>query len=928
MNATPETRREKFFVWLDQRTGAVSAARRWSAIGTPGAPWLSSLWPSVILFVFVVQLITGLVLWMYYSPSTQTAWESVYYVQHQVTLGWLLRGMHYYAAQVLVALLGLYIILMVVSGAYRRPREFVFWASVAMGMIALALVVTGNLLPWDQRRLSATQTQVGFLMLLPQVGGELYRVVLGGPTFNHLTLSRFLALHVGVLTPVFLGLLVLHRWFLRRAARVEAAGSDAVRGQTIGIAPGRAYWPDQFVRNAAACVAVMAVILLLVFQNAFTGDHAGQPPGDYLGVPLGAPADTDPASAYAAARPEWSFRGLHALSLKFSGPRQIIPIFVLPHLALLLVLAMPLIAYWRPGHAINVIVLLALVGGLAYLAWGSYRNDARDPDYLAAVAQGQRVASRAAELAREGPVPPAGALALVRTDPYLHGPELFAQHCAICHGYSGPEGQSFAPDEPTAPDLFRFASRDWIEGLLDAERIAGPDYYGNTRFAAGIMTEYVQGHFAGVEEDDRQAIVAALSAEARLPAQAEIDAADVEQIARGRELIVSEGCTRCHQFHQHGVAGEAPSLTGYGSREWLIGMIANPAHPWFYGVQNDDMPAYFPEPEQPEQNQLSADELQTLVAWLRGPAQGAAESAAASDRQTPLMLELGKWQARRPEPPDEPDPDDLRAQAMAIMQLAQCTLCHDYSDGQGGGWASHQPVAPSLWDFASRQWLQGLLDPEQIDGPRYFGNNPNFSSGLMVGYVQDSLYSFYLPDVGAAALEQMLEEAAEEETQVEFAVEYLAELAAIDEEELRQRATEAVESGEFEDFVREHEDALVQRLGHQRLDTLIDAIASQREWDEPQEMDDAMVALFADFGCADCHQFHDAGYLGMAPDITGYGSRDWLTGMITNPEDERFYPDSNDGMPAYHAFVDEPHKNLLTPEQIQLLADLIRGRLD
>ena len=67
-----------------------------------GASWLGVL-PSTILFTFAVEAITGLLLWMYYSPGAQTAWESVYYLQYEVTGGWLVRGIHHYAAQVLVA---------------------------------------------------------------------------------------------------------------------------------------------------------------------------------------------------------------------------------------------------------------------------------------------------------------------------------------------------------------------------------------------------------------------------------------------------------------------------------------------------------------------------------------------------------------------------------------------------------------------------------------------------------------------------------------------------------------------------------------------------------------------------------------------------------------------------------------------------------
>ena len=78
--------------WIEDRTGVVSALRSWFARPVPGGPAWLNVWPATIAFLFFTQLVTGFVLWMYYSPGAQTAWESVYYIQTQVLGGWLLRG--------------------------------------------------------------------------------------------------------------------------------------------------------------------------------------------------------------------------------------------------------------------------------------------------------------------------------------------------------------------------------------------------------------------------------------------------------------------------------------------------------------------------------------------------------------------------------------------------------------------------------------------------------------------------------------------------------------------------------------------------------------------------------------------------------------------------------------------------------------------
>jgi ubiquinol-cytochrome c reductase cytochrome b subunit len=177
----------------------------------------------------------------------------------------------------------------------------------------------------------------------------------------------------------------------------------------------------------------------------------------------------------------------------------------------------------------------------------------------------------------------------------------------------------------------------------------------------------------------------------------------------------------------------------------------------------------------------------------------------------------------------------------------------------------------------------------------------------------------------------MAADAVDEDKAVDFALAQLKELKdEIGEEELRKQATEAAEEDEFEDFVEENaSDELIERLGNERLQELVAMLAAESQREEiPEEVDEEMEFLIEDFGCADCHKFYNVGDLGSAPDLTGYGSRQWLVGIISNPEDERFYPDTNDGMPKYHFFPDEPQKNLLDDEQIRLLTDLLRGKLD
>ena len=140
---TPSTSR-RILDWFDNGTGLISGLRQCAGRTTRGCPWLDHWWPGTIVFTFLVQVITGLVLWMHYSPSAQSAWESVYYIQYELTGGWFVRGVHHFAGQVLVALAGLYVLQLVLSGAYRHPREFVFWVAVFMLLAGVGIVPDGR----------------------------------------------------------------------------------------------------------------------------------------------------------------------------------------------------------------------------------------------------------------------------------------------------------------------------------------------------------------------------------------------------------------------------------------------------------------------------------------------------------------------------------------------------------------------------------------------------------------------------------------------------------------------------------------------------------------------------------------------------------------------------------------------------------------
>ena len=137
--------------WLDHRTGYRDLMREALDEPIPGGARWRYVWGSTLVFTFGLQVLTGFMLWFAYSPSTRTAWESVYFIQNEMHFGAFIRGLHHFTAQAMVVLLVFHLIQVVIDGAYKAPREVNFWLGLVLMQIVLALGLTGYLLPWDQK---------------------------------------------------------------------------------------------------------------------------------------------------------------------------------------------------------------------------------------------------------------------------------------------------------------------------------------------------------------------------------------------------------------------------------------------------------------------------------------------------------------------------------------------------------------------------------------------------------------------------------------------------------------------------------------------------------------------------------------------------------------------------------------------------------
>ena len=599
------------FNWLEDRTGVCNFAKEALFENVPGGSRWRYIWGSALTFCLSVQFITGVILWMHYSPGVQSAWASVFYIQNVMPGGDWLRGIHHYTADVMMVLLVLHLMQVVIDGAYKAPREFNFWFGILLLLMTLGLALTGYLLPWDQKGYWATNVATNLIAITPVIGPEMQNLVVGGASYGHHTLTRFFALHAGILPALVVMLVVLHVYLFRRHGLTAA---KPIRKKD------ELFWPDQVLKDGVASLAVIAAVLFLVMKDYLFHDGV-------IGAELTAPADS--SEPYNAARPEWYFLFLFQL-LKYFNPEnewvnfippehlEIVGALVIPGVVVGLVCLMPILGRWKVGHFFNVCLLFGLIGGVSLLTYLASAEDRDDPSVVYAKEEAEELAARVRILALStNGIPDSGAVTLLRTDPKTRGPRLFSANCASCHRFDGHDGLGHLPsDEQSASDLKGFASREWISGLLDPAQVASTNYFGGTEFVEGKMVKFVHEDVVEFDAEEKEAlksVIIALSAEAGLTSQAEMDARDFELIESGKEhLVDTVGCVDCHEFEIEDDDATAPVLTGYGSRDWLIRFISNPEHPKFYGSKNDRMPNFA------DDGILGSDEIGYLADWLRG----------------------------------------------------------------------------------------------------------------------------------------------------------------------------------------------------------------------------------------------------------------------------------------------------------------------
>jgi len=251
------------------------------------------------LFLFMVQVASGILLLLYYRPSSSEAYESVQFIVTRVEFGWLIRNIHSWSANLLVAAAFAHMFSVFFLKAYRKPRELTWVTGVFLLFLMLGFGFSGYLLPWNELSFFATKVGTGIAGAVPIVGRPMLRFLRGGDDVTGATLSRFYALHVAILPAITTLLVAFHLLFVQRqgmSVPIEILRRQR-HGEQVRQMP---FFPDYVLRDVLVWYVALALLAALA---AFYPWELGRKADPFAAVPPGI-------------RPEWYFLAMfHTLKL-------------------------------------------------------------------------------------------------------------------------------------------------------------------------------------------------------------------------------------------------------------------------------------------------------------------------------------------------------------------------------------------------------------------------------------------------------------------------------------------------------------------------------------------------------------------------------------------------------------------------------------
>jgi len=239
----------------------------------------------ICLFLFFIQVITGILLLLYYTPSVDSAHESIQHIMSQVKFGWLIRSVHSWSANILIGAIFIHMFSTFFLKAYRPPRELTWISGFFLLIIFMAFGFSGYLLPWNELSFFATRVGTDIAGTIPLIGKPLKTFILGGPDVSGATISRFFWLHVAILPLVTTIIIGIHILLVQTLGMSKPIGLPKAQVKEVP------FFPNFILKDSLGWMIILVILGILC---VFFPWEIGQKADPYVPTPLGI-------------KPEWYF---------------------------------------------------------------------------------------------------------------------------------------------------------------------------------------------------------------------------------------------------------------------------------------------------------------------------------------------------------------------------------------------------------------------------------------------------------------------------------------------------------------------------------------------------------------------------------------------------------------------------------------------
>jgi len=354
--------------WLDARLQLGASIRETMQHRVPreSGSWFY-VFGSAAFAVFLLQIVTGILLALVYVPSAGEAWNSLQTLNHNVTLGWFIRGLHGWGSDFMVAIVLIHMVQVFLFGAYKYPRELTWIVGVFLLLVTLGMAFTGQVLRFDQDAYWGLGIGASIASRVPVMGPWIVNLMLGGPIIAGATLSRFFAMHVFVVPGLLIAFVSLHLLMVLKLGinewpmpgRIVRKSTYLKEYHELTEKDGVPFFPDAIWKD----LFFTFLIFLSIAACAL-----------YFG-PFGPSGPPDPTIIQTAPRPDFFFLWLYAV-LSFLPPAMETPALLIgPVVVILALLLLPFVfgegeKSWkrRPTAVLTILLVAVSLGTFTRLA--------------------------------------------------------------------------------------------------------------------------------------------------------------------------------------------------------------------------------------------------------------------------------------------------------------------------------------------------------------------------------------------------------------------------------------------------------------------------------------------------------------------------------------------------------------------------------